>query len=200
MEIVELIHQTGVYGRRVRVLGEVLAPLLSPGARVLDVGCGDGCVSAEIAARRPDVILSGIDVLARPSTRIPVQTFDGRTLPLDSGAVDDVLLVDVLHHAEDPGALLDESLRVARRGVVLKDHARNGWLAGPVLEFMDRVGNARHGVALPYHYWSREEWRAAFDARGLAVRGFRDRIPLYPGAADWVFGRRLHFIARLERT
>ncbi len=199
MKVVERIHETGVYRRRVRVLAEVLAPLLSPGARALDVGCGDGRVAEGISALRPDVTVTGVDVLARPVARIPVRTFDGRALPLADRSVDDVLLVDVLHHAEDPGALLDECLRVARRGVVLKDHARNGWLAGPILRFMDRTGNARHGVALPYHYWSREEWTRAFDARGLVLRGFRDRIPLYPAVASWIFGRRLHFVARLER-
>lgn len=194
----EWIHQRWVYDRRVRVLADVLAPLLSRDARVLDVGCGDGRVAAALRERRPDVAVQGLDVLVRPGTRIPVREFDGSRIPEDARSFDDVLFVDVLHHADDPAALLAEGRRVARAAVVIKDHLRDGLLAGPTLRLMDRVGNERHGVRLPYHYWSRAQWTAEFRAQALEARGFRDRLPLYPGPADWIFGRRLHFAARLE--
>ena len=42
---------------------------------------------------------------------------------------------------------------MAARGIVLKDHTRNGLFSGSTLRFMDWVGNARHGVRLPYNYW-----------------------------------------------
>ena len=64
------------------------------------------------------------------------------------------MFVDVLHHTEDPMALLGEAVRVARKTIVVKDHTLNGFLAGPTLHFLDRVGNARHDVALPYNYTS----------------------------------------------
>ena len=38
---------------------------------------------------------------------------------------------------------------------------QTGFLAGPTLRFMDWIGNARHGVALPYNYWSAQEWTLA---------------------------------------
>ncbi len=199
MNWLERVHERWVYDRRVRVLADVLAPLFSPDASVLDVGCGDGRVAAAIAARRPDLRFSGVDVLVRPRSSIPVREFDGRILPEPASSFDDVLFVDVLHHAEDPGALLDEAVRVARRAIIVKDHHRDGFLAGPTLRLMDRVGNVRYGVALPYNYWTREEWRRAFEARALVPRDLRDRVLLYPGPADWIFGRRLHFTTRLER-
>lgn len=40
--IVGSLHQTLVFGRRVRVLSDQLAALIPPAARILDVGCGDG--------------------------------------------------------------------------------------------------------------------------------------------------------------
>jgi hypothetical protein len=86
---------------------------------------------------------------------------------------------------------------VARRAVVLKDHTADGVLAGPTLRFMDRVGNARHGVSLPYTYWPRRRWLEAFDELGLAVEGWDKDLGLYPAPASWVFGRSLHFVARL---
>lgn len=191
------LHGSYVYGRRVRALAEAIAPLLPPNARVLDVGCGDGLVDALILERRPDVSIEGIDVLVRPDTRIPVRRYDGRTFPYEDGGFDAVTFVDVLHHADRPEELLAEAKRVARQVVVLKDHLLEGIAAYPTLRFMDWVGNARHGVRLPYHYWRRDQWMGAIEALGLTVQEWTGGVPLYPWWASWVFGRSLHFVAKL---
>ena len=150
MRLLDRLHEGAVYPRRVRVLGERIADLLPREAGVLDVGCGDGSVARALLARRPDVRVEGIDVLVRPDAAIPVMHFDGRTIPHEDGSFDAAVVVDVLHHADDPDALLRETVRVARRCVVVKDHLTDGFLAEPTLRFMDSVGNRRHGVALPY--------------------------------------------------
>jgi hypothetical protein len=113
--------------------------------------------------------------------------------------VDVVMLVDVLHHAADPMLLLREAIRVARRAIIIKDHRRNGLLARATLKFMDRVGNCRHGVALPYNYWSQTQWLQAFQTLGLNVRFWQQQLRLYNWPAGLWFDRSLHFIARLER-
>ncbi len=194
----EQAHGEYVFSRRVRVLSQRLAALLPPAARVLDVGCGDGSIAALIEQQRPDVTISGIDVLVRPQTRIPVTEFDGVTIPYDDGQFDAVIFVDVLHHTHDPLILLREAARVARTAVVLKDHTRDGWLAGQTLRLMDYVGNAHHGVALPYNYWSEREWRVAFATLALHPSFWQQDLRLYPWPASLIFERSLHFIARLE--
>jgi hypothetical protein len=50
---------------------------------------------------------------------------------------------------------------------------------------------------LPYHYAPRADWDGWFATAGLATDVFDSAIPLYPAPASWVFGRQLHFIARL---
>jgi hypothetical protein len=65
---------------------------------------------------------------------------------------------------------------------------------------MDWVGNAHHGVALPYNYWSRSEWSAAFSAGQLEVSEMKTSLGLYPRPASWMFERGLHFVARLGRA
>src|SRR5258707_558642 len=108
MGLLARIHGGPVHGRRVQVLSRHLASLIPNHARVLDVGCGDGLLTSLIAQERPDLSVSGVDVLVREGTRIPVQAFDGRTLPYDAKAFDATLLIDVLHHTEDPMILLRE--------------------------------------------------------------------------------------------
>jgi len=196
--LLDRVHGRRVHPRRVRVLADHLQAILSNGATVLDVGCGDGLLSATIAERRPDLRVEGIDVLVREGAHIPVTHFNGKVLPFPDRSFDDVMFVDVLHHTDDPNVLLREAARVSRRGIVLKDHLLEGWLAGPVLRFMDRVGNVRHGVALPHNYWPRRRWTEAFAALGLRERSRREDLHLYPWPADLVFGRSLHFVARLE--
>ena len=191
------LHQKFVYGRRVRVLSAHLAALIPPNARVLDVGCGDGTIDRVILGLRPDVSIEGVDVLVRPKTQIPVHTFDGSTLPFPPASFDLVMFVDVLHHTTDPRVLLRESARVAGR-ILLKDHLRDGFLAAPTLRFMDWVGNAPHGVALPYNYWPESQWNAAFRDLHWKMEEMRSPADLYPAPASWLFGRGLHFIARLR--
>jgi SAM-dependent methyltransferase len=192
------LHDQFVHRRRVRVLSDRLAPLIPDGARVLDVGCGDGLTAHLIKQRRPDIAIQGIDVLVRARTCIPVEGFDGKRIPFADASLDVVMFIDVLHHSDDPMILLREAARVSRRAIVIKDHMLDGFLAAGTLRFMDRVGNARYGVALPYNYWSREQWFDAWRAMGLGVAAWTTDLKLYWLPADWIFGRSLHFIARLE--
>jgi hypothetical protein len=74
-----------------------------------------------------------------------------------------------------------------------------GALARPTLSLMDWVGNARHGVNLPYAYWTESQWEAAFHELGLRVSQRRDALALYPWPASLLFDRRLHFLAVLEK-
>ena len=189
------VHDRMVFGRRIRSLADALAGVIPPKARVLDVGCGSGTLAKAILARRPDISIEGIDVLVRPSTDIPVTRYDGQTIPWGDGAFDICLFVDVLHHVDDPEALLREAKRVSRQGIVIKDHFREGVLAGATLRAMDWFGNASHGVVLPYNYLSPPEWDRVWSNLGLKVRSMTKRIGLYPRPFSWLFERNLHFVA-----
>jgi SAM-dependent methyltransferase len=199
MSLLDSIHGGYVFKRRVRVLSEQLARVLPPQAQVLDVGCGDGLIAKLIQEKRPDVRIQGIDILIRPQTHIPVAAFDGRRIPHPDASFDAVMFVDVLHHTEDPRVLLREAVRVARQCLVLKDHCQDGWLAQPTLRFMDWVGNARHGVVLPYNYWPRARWETEFQALGLERAAWESQLGLYPFPASLLFERALHFVARLQK-
>lgn len=198
MSVVGLVHDRLVFGRRVRLLAEHLAREIPADARVLDVGCGDGTLAVRLMDLRPDVTVEGADVIIRPETAIPVRQFDGVTIEAADGSVDSVMMVDVLHHTEDPAVLLAEALRVARRAVIIKDHLSDGLAANATLRIMDWVGNARHGVALPYNYWPERRWRATLARLGARIETWNTRLGLYPFPASLAFDRSLHFVTRLS--
>jgi SAM-dependent methyltransferase len=191
------MHQRLIFDRRAFVLADRLASLFPPNATILDIGCGDGTIDQHILDRRPDVSIKGIDLFVRPGARIPVDTFDGEKIPYQDASFDVALFIDVLHHTNHPQVLLAQAKRIARKAIVIKDHFRNGFLADTTLRFMDWVGNAGHGVTLPYNYWSREEWSAALHSLSLEPDQMTSRLSLYPIPASLVFERGLHFVARL---
>lgn len=192
------VHGKLVFNRRVQKLAAAIAERLPRDSRVLDVGCGSGDLAALVMQLRPDVRIEGIDVLVRPGTAIPVHAYNGSDIPFADNSFDAAMVIDVLHHTDDPESVLAEIARVAPM-VVIKDHLRDGIAAGPTLRFMDWVGNAAHGVRLPYNYLSHREWKAIWGKLQLGTSAFATRLSLYPRPFSWFFDRGLHFVAILSR-
>jgi SAM-dependent methyltransferase len=198
VSLVTRAHTRLVAPRRVRVLAEIIRKLIPDNATLLDLGAGDGLLAWQLLEARSDLSLRALDVVPRPAPHVQVQLYDGVRIPAQDASVDYALLVDVLHHADDPYRLLREAARVSRRGVVIKDHlAENAW-DDATLRLMDWVGNAGHGVHLAYQYWPRARWFRAFGELHLEPVVWQERLRLYPFPASLVFGRGLHFITRLE--
>lgn len=198
MTFLDRAHGGFVFPRRIAKLSDAISKLIPAQSEVLDIGCGDGQLAATILTKRSDIRIRGIDVLVRKQTFIPVNEFNGITIPYDGGSFDVSILVDVLHHTDDPAVLLREAMRVSRRGVIVKDHTKDGLLAGTRLRFMDWVGNARHGVVLPYNYWSQATWQRELANLNCESEHWITELGLYPVWADWLFGSSLHFVAFLR--
>jgi SAM-dependent methyltransferase len=194
------VHERFVHRRRVSALAEAIRPLLPARSHVVDVGCGDGAVAALIGRQGVQLRVEGYDVLIREHTQIPVRTFDGQHLPLENSSVDFVLLIDVLHHTDDPRALMNEALRVARHGLVIKDHRLSRPGATTTLRALDWIGNRPAGVTLPYNYWSERQWRMTWSALGLRMDHYQTDLGLYPWPANWLFEKGIQFLARLSKA
>jgi len=192
------VHNALVFNRRVEVLSRHIAGIIPGGGRVLDLGCGDGSIAVALMQHRPDLSVEGVDVLIRPTTHIPVTEFDGNHLPFTDKSFDYVTIVDVLHHTEKPAAVMAEAARVARQGIVIKDHLLEGFAAGPTLRLMDWVGNRGHDVVLPYNYLSRAGWDVAMGEAGVREVLRIDALDLYPAPFSAIFDRKLHFVALMS--
>ncbi len=200
LRLVKRFYEGFVFPRRSRVLATYLAPLIPDGATVLDVGCGNGTVGRLIKLIKPSISIRGIEVMPRPACLIECSYFDGTTIPLPDVSVDLCVLVDVLHHTLNIEFLLREVARVARYGVLIKDHVCESQTDRALLTFMDWVGNRANGVALPYNYQSKAEWHGLFSRCRLRVASWNQALPLYPPPFSRLFGGALHCIALLEKV
>jgi len=198
VSLLDRFHEYGVLPRRAQRLASLLAEMIPHNSSVLDVGSGDGRIDNLLLTQRSDLKLQGVEVSTRTQTGFPVTYFDGVNLPFEKDSFDVVMFVDVLHHTNDPLVLLREAVRVAREAIVLKDHVLEGMLSSSRLKFMDYVGNARHGVALPFNYWTLKQWSEAEARLGLQKNREIRHLKLYPWPADYIFGANLHFIARYD--
>lgn len=86
-----------------------------PGARVLDIGCGQGYVAAELAKRAGSV--TGIDqyVPAQPplpNVQLTRWDLDTQEFPVPVSDYDQIFMLDVIEHLHDP-ELFMEKLRAA---------------------------------------------------------------------------------------
>ena len=193
------IHEKVVFRRRIAVLAEKLAAMLAPGTRLLDIGCGDGKLAALLGQAVAGLKVEGVEVHPRDRCAIPCRYFDGSHLPFPDRCFDCCLLVDVIHHMEDPLPLLRDACRVSRQFLLVKDHLAENALDHWTLRLMDWVGNRPHGVKLPYAYLSAAQWKDLYQQLGLGVEHSASDLPLYPAGFSMVFGRNLHFISLLKK-
>ena len=175
---------------------------------LLDIGSGEGLVLEELgwgfhkqdtkaaaceALRRGPpwptelghgVRFIGVDVdqaTAAGGRRLaPILRYDGRNLPFRDNLFQAVTILTVLHHCEDPEAVLAEAARVVRPGgrlLVAESvyRTRGGlWLLTRLDRFFNGLrGGGRDGLAGPLRFAREEVWVERFAAAGLELRDTR---------------------------
>ncbi len=151
--------------RRTFLLGEI-----TPGDRVLDLGCGAGEFTAEIARGGASAV--GAEVaeaaLARARARHPGLQFrlvplDG-PLPFDDGAFDVVWASEVIEHVADTAAWLSEVRRVLTSGgrllLTTPSHGRLRLALGGIERFSEPLGDH-------LHLYSRRSLRSTLEELGF---------------------------------
>lgn len=106
-----------VLAKRLESQADMLGGHIARGDTVLDVGCETGHL-CQCLGDMHGATATGIDVHDARTIPIDFSVFDGRSIPLDDNTFDHVVLSFVLHHCNDPMALIKECRRVARRSVI----------------------------------------------------------------------------------
>ncbi len=156
---------------------ELLAP--RPGERVLDLGCGDGPLTAKLAALGCSVV--GIDgspqmIAAARALGLDARVMDGQALAFD-GEFDAVFSNAALHWMKRGEAVIDGVWRALRPGGRFVGEFGG---RGNVLAIVTALNAARVARRLPaLHPWFNpgpEEYAALLTARGFSV----DTMLLFP--------------------
>ncbi len=169
-----------------------LLPLLRPGLSVLDVGCGPGTITADLAARVSPGAVVGVDVAPDIITRagasahpdnLSFQVDDCYHLSFDDDRFDIVHAHQVLQHLSDPVAALVEMGRVvASDGIVaVRDADYHGMFWYPRSPGLDRWMEVYQAVA--------RRNRAEPDAGRHLVAWARSAgfTTIVPSASTWCF-------------
>lgn len=143
-----------------------LAPSLGARARLLEIGSGPGSLAEALRQRGHEVTAIDIADSAYDSALSPL-IFDGVTIPCADGAFDAALLATTLHHARDPGRLIEEAARTAARVIVIEDIYRSE-LQRRLTLIADSLTNLEF-EGHPHNNRDDAGWRAGFAAAGLTV-------------------------------
>src|SRR3954454_2425327 len=126
-------RELGARGKADHVVSLCASAGLASGSLV-EIGCGDGALLAELSARGFGGSLAGFDISAaavdlargRALPRVgSLEVFDGVRLPVEDGAFELGVLSHVLEHVEEPAQLLREAARACRALIVEVPLERN---------------------------------------------------------------------------
>lgn len=191
-------HRTAITEPRAERMTAALARHVGRVDSLLDVGCGDGVIARAVGDAVGAKRVAGVDVVRRATTVIDVDLYDGTHLPFEDASFDAVTIVDVVHHCQDPLAVMREVVRVARRVVVVKDHFSFGPLTHKILYLMDRAGNERDAIECPSHYLEPRQWVDLFATAGAKLDALE--WPMTVHSLPWrlVAWSELQFVAKLS--
>jgi len=190
-EVVKSLADLRFVNRWLGGRGNLLAavrPYLSPGGRLLDVGCGSADNPAFLCAHLPGPLVPvGLDVklvhLRQAPRSVRRVVADVRSLPFPERSFDVVTASLFLHHFDAPElpALLAGLYRLARRALVVNDLRRAlvpflfgraffPFLFESPVSVADGLVSIRRGFREP-------ELRAAFAEAGIGGLSIRRRFP-----------------------
>lgn len=179
----------------VAVLGEPLLALLAPQPheRILDLGCGDGTLTALIAARASviGVDASAAQVAAARARGLTAEVVDGARLAF-AAEFDAVFSNAALHWMRDPDAVIAGVWRALRPGGRFVAECGGAGNVEAVRRALTAT-LARHGVdgeaANPWYFPAPEEHRARLERQGfvmISMALFPRPTPLPGSLADWL--------------
>ena len=143
--------------------------LFLPGS-CLDIGCGSGLIAKKVSASGHAMQL--VDVIDFNKTDLPSDIYDGEKLPYQDGSFENVSLLTVLHHCNNPRTILKEAIRVARSRLIIIESVYvkdSEFLSNMFFDWMwNRV--VYQDVNVPFNFLSPAKWEETFKKENLKIK------------------------------
>lgn len=156
--------------RRTAEIVADITPALVAGATVVDIGAGGCQIAAELMRLGYTVTPLDVEDTSCIDGVHPV-LFDGTVIPFGAKSFDVALLITVLHHTDNPDAILCEAARVARTIVIQEDIYDSAWRKYATYA-MDSLVNLEF-IGHPHSNRTDKGWRGTFERLGLQLRATR---------------------------
>lgn len=131
------------------------------GNKILDVGLGTGSMAKILLDRKFDVRSIDVTNTSLYSEIDPI-IYDGENIPMATKSCDTGLLICVLHHCSNPMKVLEETMRVCKRVIIIEDTYRND-LEKMLISARDNIGNFEF---FQHQYHKTKEWERIFKNMG----------------------------------
>ena len=148
------------------------------GSKILDLGCGCGIVGKTFQDFFQAEII-GVDVKDYRILPLPFQIYDGFHVPFPDGSFDVVLINYVLHHSEDPIALLKEAKSATRDKIIIFEDLSEGFLSKLICKIHGSSFDKFFGNPAKTSFKTESEWEKIFKELGLNAI-FKKRINNFP--------------------
>jgi SAM-dependent methyltransferase len=189
-----------VTGYRERVYAIVSGALRTLGVipHAVDVGAGEGWYAKRLVDDGIVGRCDAVEVVRREHVFVEPLLYDGARLSMADHSADLVYAVDAVHHAADPGALLDEIARVAAKWILLKDHTYRTPVGRATLSLLDEIGNRRFGIRSPGKYQHNWAWLPRLESQGFRICTMIHPARCHRGVLG-ALSNRLQFVAVVAR-
>jgi trans-aconitate methyltransferase len=186
---------------------ELLAP--RPGERILDLGCGDGVLTAKLAALGCTVVGvdAGPDMVRSACARgVDARVMDGHALDFEA-EFDAVFSNAALHWMRaDPDAVIAGAARALRPGGrfvgEMGGHGNVAAITVALVATLDRHGHDG-AAAIPWFFPGPDEYRSRLERQGFEVGSIQllpRPTPLPTGMAPWLETFAEPFLGRLPEA
>jgi len=167
-----------IYKRAARKMCLACEKFIKKGSAILDLGCGSAIIGKTFQDFFQAEII-GVDIRDIRRINIPFKLYDGKNLPFAEKSFDIVLINYVLHHCQDPTAVLREAKRVSRDKIIVFEDLPEGFLSELICRLHGLSYHLFRQQKNPSFFKTENQWEKIFQEIGLKVI-FKERRHNFP--------------------